>query len=397
MTINMSFSPGVDELASATDGFIRQYVLPIEDEFGGDIELAGGDLVRRRMQDAGREAGVFGPHIPTEFGGAGLSMCDRAPIFEQAGYSVFGPLALNINAPDEGNVHLLDHIATGAQREQFLDPLARGLVRSAFAMSEPPPGAGSDPAALSTRAEKVAGGWKLRGRKRFITGADGADFLIVMARTSGAPGDRGGATMFLTPVAARGLTIGRHTGMLDRATLGGHCDVLFDDVFVPGENVLGSVDQGFANAQIRLGPARMTHVMRWLGTARRAHDVALGYVSQREGFGHRLGELGMVQQMLADNEIDLAATRALLLVACFELDAGLPSAHTTSITKTFAAEAIHRVVDRCMQVCGGSGLSADLPLARLAAEVRGFRIYDGPSEVHRWAIAKRALRSVRRH
>jgi alkylation response protein AidB-like acyl-CoA dehydrogenase len=323
-------------------------------------------------------------------------MADRAPVFEEAGYSLFGPLATNIAAPDEGNVHLLAHVADADQREEFLAPLARGEVRSAFAMTEPAPGAGSDPTALRTTATRTAAGWQIDGEKHFITGADGAGFFIVMARTSGRPGDRGGATMFLVPASSPGLEVGRHIDTLDKSMVGGHCEVSFRDVAVPESAVLGEVDKGFDYAQVRLGPARMTHVMRWLGASRRAHDIALVRVAQREGFGSRLGDLGMVQQMVADNEIDIAASRALLLQACWELDQGGPASDATSRAKVFASEAIFRVVDRSIQMCGGLGVSEDLPLARLSREVRPFRVYDGPSEVHRWAIAKRAVGAARR-
>lgn len=337
---------------------------------------------------------MLAPHAPVDCGGLGLNMEVRAPIFEAAGRSLFGPLALNINAPDEGNIHLLDHVATAAQRRQYLEPLARGAVRSAFAMTEPAPGAGADPTMLATRAQKVDGGWVLNGRKWFITGADGAHFFIVMARTSGKPGGAGGATMFLAPASTPGVTVVRHVETVDRSMLGGHCEMTFQDVHVPDHDVLGGVDEGFAYAQVRLGPARMTHVMRWTGAAQRAHEVAVRHVAGREAFGSRLSDLGMMQQMIADNEIDLAATRALLLHACRELDAGGRASKETSIAKTFAAEALHRVVDRAVQMCGGLGVSRDLPVARIAREIRPFRIYDGPSEVHRWSIAKRAVRTI---
>ncbi|MFD6224315.1 acyl-CoA dehydrogenase family protein [Nocardia asteroides] len=391
MAIDLSHPPEVQHLVERTREFIRDRVLPIDDANDGDIAAAGGDALRVDLQKAAREAGVFAPHAPVEYGGFGLGMTDRAPVFEEAGYSLFGPTALNIAAPDEGNVHMLAHIADPAQKEQYLAPLARGDLRSAFAMTEPAPGAGSDPSALTTRAERADGGWRINGRKAFITGADGAGFFIIMARTSGEPGDRGGATMFLAPADTPGLRVGRHIDTLDRSMIGGHCEVFFEDLLVPAEAVLGAVDRGFEYAQVRLGPARMTHVMRWLGAARRGHDVAVDRVAERRGFGGRLGDLGMIQAMIADNEIDIAATRALLLRACWELDRGESAANSTSIAKTFAAEAIFRIIDRSMQMCGGLGVAADLPLARLSREVRPFRIYDGPSEVHRWAIAKRAV------
>jgi acyl-CoA dehydrogenase len=323
-----------------------------------------------------------------------VGMVDRAPIFEAAGFSLLGPLALNINAPDEGNVHLLDHIASPSQRDRFLRPLTQGACRSAFAMTEPPPGAGADPSALMTRAEKAGGGWLVTGRKWFITGADGASFFIVMARTSGEPGDIGGATMFLMPADSDGLAVVRHIGTIDRSMLGGHCEITLTDVFVPDDHVLGEVDEGFRYAQVRLGPARMTHVMRWTGAATRAHEVAVRYVANRKAFGARLGDLGMIQQMIADNEIDLAATRALLMKACVELDGGSRASKITSIAKTFAAEALDRVVDRATQMCGAQGVSRELPVAKIAREIRPLRIYDGPSEVHRWSIAKRAVREI---
>lgn len=396
MAIDLTYTPDVEALIERTRAFTREHVLPIEDAHGGDIAVAGGDEIRVKLQQAAKDAGVFAPHAPIEFGGHGLNMSDRAPVFEEAGYSLFGPTALNIAAPDEGNVHMLAHIASPEQREQYLAPLAAGDVRSAFAMTEPSPGAGADPSALTTRAVKADGGWRISGHKWFITGADGAGFFIIFARTAGEPGDRGGATMFLAPADAPGIRVGRHIDTLDKSMLGGHCEVFFEDLLVPDSAVLGEVDRGFEYAQVRLGPARMTHVMRWLGAARRGHDIAVEYVAKREAFGGRLGDLGMVQQMVADNEIDIAATRALLTRACWELDQGDKAANSTAIAKTFAAEAIFRIVDRSVQMCGGMGVSGDLPLARLSREVRPFRVYDGPSEVHRWALAKRVVGAAKR-
>lgn len=384
----------VPDLTARTREFVRQHVLAVDDEFDGDVEAAGGETLRLRLQHEARQAGLLTPHGPQEYGGLGLGMLDRAPIFEEAGYSLFGPMALNINAPDEGNIHLLERVASDAQRDRYLRPLTQGEVRSAFAMTEPAPGAGADPSALRTTATRASGGWVIDGHKHFITGADGAGFFIIFARTSGEPGDSHGATMFLTPADREGLTVGRHLRTVDRSMLGGHCEVTFKGLFVPDDDVLGSVDEGFRYVQVRLGPARMTHVMRWTGAARRAHEVAVRYAAERSAFGSRLADLGMTQQLIADNEIDLAATRALLRDACVQLDAGDKAAKATSITKTFAAEALGRVVDRATQICGGLGVSADLPIAKIARELRPFRIYDGPSEVHRWSIAKRAVREL---
>jgi len=264
-------APDVADLVARTRDLVRDVVLPVEDRFDGDVTLAGGDGLRRDLQDDARRRGLLAPHAPVEHGGLGLSMTQRARVFEAAGRSLFGAMAINAAAPDEGNVHLLAHVATPAQREEYLHPLARGEVRSAFAMTEPAPGAGSDPTALATTATRVAGGWRIDGRKIFITGADGAGFFIIMARTKGAVGDRGGGTMFLAPAGTPGLRVGRHVPTMDRSMVGGHCEVEFDGLVVPDEAVLGEVDEGFRYAQVRLGPARMTHVMRWLGAAVRAH------------------------------------------------------------------------------------------------------------------------------
>ncbi|MYQ30621.1 acyl-CoA dehydrogenase family protein [Streptomyces sp. SID4956] len=395
MAVDFSPEPSVAELAQRTSAFVRDVVLPEEQQYAG-VAAAGGDAMRERLQSAAREAGLFAPHVGPEFGGLGLDMRGRALVFEEAGWSLFGPLALNVAAPDEGNMHLLERVASAAQKERYLRPLASGEVRSCFAMTEPAPGAGSDPAALTTRAVRVPGGWRIDGRKWFITGADGAAFTICFARTTGEPGDRGGATMFLVDADNPGLKVVRHINTLDEALYGGHCEVVFDNCVVPDEAVLGEVDEGFAYAQVRLGPARMTHCMRWLGIARRAQAIAVERAAERRLFGSRLGELGMVQGMIADSEIDIAAARALTLQACWELDHDRSAGQSTGIAKAFTAEAVWRVVDRSLQICGSLGVSGDVLLSRFLREVRPFRIYDGPTETHKWAIAKRAVgRQVR--
>ncbi|MGV0050660.1 acyl-CoA dehydrogenase family protein [Mycobacterium colombiense] len=388
MPIDLTPSPEVAELARRTAEFVRDDVVPVEEEVRG---VARSEEVRTELQQAAKRAGVFAPHVSLELGGHGLDMCGRAAVFEEAGYSLLGPLALNIAAPDEGNMHMLEAIATDDQKERYLRPLAAGDIRSCFAMTEPAPGAGSDPSALTTRAERVPGGWRIDGHKWFITGADGAAFTICMARTSGEPGDAGGATMFLVDAGNPGMKLVRHIETLDESLYGGHIEVLYENCFVPDDAVLGEVDQGYRYAQVRLGPARMTHCMRWLGIARRAQDIAVDRAVERRLFGSRLGDLGMVQQMIADNAIDIGAARGLILQACWELDHGGHGSQSTSIAKTFCAEAIWRVVDRSLQICGSLGVSGDLLLGRFLREVRPFRIYDGPSETHRWAIARRII------
>ncbi|MGD9529099.1 acyl-CoA dehydrogenase family protein [Pseudonocardia sp.] len=391
MAVELAPDAEVAALAERTATFVRQVVIPVEERLGG---VARTESVRAELQAAAKAAGIFVPHVGTEFGGHGLDMRARAAVFEEAGYALLGPLALNIAAPDEGNMHLLEVIATDEQKTRYLAPLAAGDLRSCFAMSEPAPGAGSDAGALATTAVEVPGGWRIDGRKWFVTGADGAAFVICMARTSGQPGHAGGATMFLVDADNPGLRLVRHIETLDESLYGGHLELLLDHCVVPDEAVLGEVDQGFRHAQVRLGPARMTHCMRWLGLARRAQDIAVARASERTVFGSTLADLGMAQAMIADNEIDIAASRGLIMQACWELDQGRSAAQATAIAKTFTSEAVWRVVDRALQICGALGVSGDVLLGRFLREVRPFRIYDGPSETHRWSIARRVTRAA---
>jgi acyl-CoA dehydrogenase len=381
------------EIADRTAAFVRAVVLPLEAQHGGSLHDAPDEL-RRHLQDAAREAGVFAPHLPKRWGGLGLDMRGIAVVFEEAGYSLFGPLAVNAAAPDEGNMHLLELVANEEQQRRYLGALASGDIRSCFAMTEPAPGAGSDPDLLSTVAVRVGSGWRIDGRKWFITGARGADLIICMARTAGEVGQRGrgGATMFLIDADNPGVRDVREITTLDQGMFGGHSELIFEDCYVDDHAVLGEVDRGFHHAQVRLGPARLTHCMRWLGLARRARDLAVERAVAREVFGSKLAELGMAQQMIADTEIDLAAARGLIWHAAWKLDRGERAAQETSIAKTFVAEAVGRVVDRSVQICGALGISGDLPLANYLREVRPFRVYDGPSETHRWSIARRAVR-----
>ncbi|MFF0450299.1 acyl-CoA dehydrogenase family protein [Streptomyces sp. NPDC004609] len=393
MAIDFTLEPHLADLRERTAAFVRETVLPAEEALLAS-QAAPDDGLRARLQQAAREAGLFAPTVAAELGGLGLDMRGQSVVLEEAGYSLLGPLALNCAAPDEGNMHLLEKAATPAQRERFLRPLAAGQVRSCFGMTEPAPGAGSDPAQLTTTARQDGDEWVIDGLKRFITGADGAAFAIVMARTGG--GDRSPeATMFLVPTDTPGYTLERHMPTLDNGFVGGHCELRFDGLRVGDNAVLGEPGKGFAYAQIRLAPARLTHCMRWLGVARHAHDIAVRYAANRTAFGSRLGDLGMTQAHIADSEIDLAAGRALIREAAWVLDTGASGKRETSIAKTFVAEAVGRVVDRSIQICGGLGVSGDLPLAAYLREVRAFRIYDGPSEVHRWSLARRAIRAAR--
>jgi acyl-CoA dehydrogenase len=377
------------ELQERVRAFVRDVVIPAEARDTGIHGLDAG--LRAELQSAAREAGVFAPQASRELGGLGLDLRGQAVVFEEAGYSILGPQALNCAAPDEGNMHLLSVVATPDQQERYLAPLVAGAVRSCFAMTEPAPGAGSDPSMLLTRAQRVDGGWSISGRKWFITGADGADFAICMAVTGERIEAGRGATMFLVDADNPGWHIERVVDAMDRSFPGGHSELTFDDCRVSGDAVLGEVGKGYRYAQVRLAPARLTHCMRWLGLARRALDIALDRANTRSAFGSRLGELGMVQAMIADSVIDIETSRTLIWKCAWGLDAGDRSGRASSIAKAHVAEAVGRVADRALQICGSLGVSGDLPLARIAAELRPFRIYDGPTETHKWAIARRAL------
>jgi acyl-CoA dehydrogenase len=384
--IDFELEPELIDLRERVASFVQEVCIPAEPR---DVSTHGtpADL-RAELQEEAKKWGVFGPQLSEELGGLGLDHRGTAVILEECGYSLLGPQALNCAAPDEGNLHMLDLIASPAQRERYLVPLAAGEVRSCFSMTEPAPGAGSDPTMLRTTAKRIDGGWSISGRKWFITGADGAAFTICMAIAEDA-----GATMFLVDSDNPGYRIERILEVTDRAFPGGHAEVLFEDCEVPDEAVLGSVGEGFKYAQVRLAPARLTHCERWLGAARRAHDFALDYVAGREAFGQPLGELGMVQEKLARSLIDIETSRLLIWRCAWALDRGEPAKHESSVAKAYVAEAVNRVVDNAVQVCGGTGVSGDGPLARLMNEMRPFRIYDGPTETHLWSIARRQLRA----
>jgi acyl-CoA dehydrogenase len=372
------------ELREQTAAFVRDVVIPAEPRDTDGHGLS--DDLRRELQQEAKRAGIFAPQVATELGGLGLDTRSMAVVFEEAGYSLLGPPALNCAAPDEGNMHLLRAIATPDQQKRYLAPLASGEVRSCFSMSEPPPGAGSDPSMLQSRAERVQGGWSITGRKRFITGAEGAAFTICMALTPAGP------TMFLVDADNPGWRIERLMETVGRSSSGGHSEVLFEDCRVDDDAVLGEPGEGYRYAQVRLASGRLTHCMRWLGAARRAHDIALDRATTREAFGQRLADLGMSQERIALSEIEIETSRLLIWKCAWALDQGQRAARESSIAKAYVAEAVGRIVDRSVQLCGGLGVVGDLPLVQIAAETRPFRIYDGPTETHLWSIARRAVR-----
>lgn len=383
--MNFAMTDELTALQSRTRQFIAEHVIPLEYDQRqtphGPTEGLKHELVAKA-----REAGLLTPHASTGLGGLGLSHMAKAIVFEEAGYSPLGPIALNIHAPDEGNIHLMEAVANESQKDRWLKPLVEGRTRSCFAMTEPDPGAGSDPSMLTTTAVKDGDDYLINGQKWFITGASGAEFAIVMAKM-----EDGSATMFLTDTDRPGFTVERMMDSLDSCFTGGHGVITLENLRIPATDVLGEIGKGFRYAQIRLAPARLTHCMRWLGAARRAHDIACDYARTRRSFGKMLGEHQGVGFMLADNEMDLHSTRLSILHCAWVLDQGERGNTESSMAKVISSEAIWRIVDRSVQILGGRGVTGETIVERIFRDVRPFRIYDGPSEVHRMSIARKIL------
>lgn len=374
------------QLSEEILAFIREEIIPLEPDPRWTVHGPTEDF-RAELVALARRCGLVAPHVAPEYGGRGLSHVGRAIAFEAAGYSMLGPIALHCAAPDEGNMHLLERVASPAQKDLYLAPLASASARSCFAMTEPG-GAGSDPSMMETTATPVAGGYRIRGRKWLITGAEGAAFTIVMAKLDGGPHE-GKATMFLAPMDQPAIVLERQLDTMDSTFTGGHWVVRFDNLFVPDESVLGGIGEGFRYAQVRLAPARLTHCMRWLGAAVRAQDIAKDHAATRKAFGKPLAAHEGVGFMLADNDTDIYAARLAIWHTAWLLDQGQRGGHESSRAKVLCSEAIFRVADRCVQVLGGLGLTRDTVVERFFRDARGFRVYDGPSEVHRWSMARR--------
>ncbi len=324
-------------------------------------------------------------------GGLGLTHVEQAVVYEAAGWSTLGPVAMNCAAPDEGNMFLLSKLTTPAQAELFLDPVIRGDARSVFAMTEPG-GAGSDPAQLTTQAHADGDEWIVNGLKWLITGANGAQTWIVMADAVSESGPSG-PTLFLTTGDNPGIRIERVMGSMDRNYVEGHGVVRFQDLRVPADGVLGQVGEAMRYAQLRLAPARLTHAMRWLGAAARAQSIALAHAKERTAFGSPIIDHQGVSFMLADNEIALTQCRLSIWHTAWLLDQGQKARHESSITKAFVSEELFKVLDRCVQVLGGIGVTDETVVEMIFRDIRGFRLYDGPTEVHKFAIARRLERS----
>ncbi|MDN8270856.1 acyl-CoA dehydrogenase family protein [Acinetobacter baumannii] len=373
------------ELQQKVREFIQQEVIPLESDPRQDSH-GPSEALRQELVSRARHRGLLTPHASQEMGGLGWSHLQKAVAFEEAGYSALGPIALNIHAPDEGNIHLLDAVANDAQKERWLRKLVAGEIRSCFAMTEPVPGAGSDPSMLQTTAIEDGDDYIINGHKWLITGADGASVAIIMAKM-----EDGSASMFLTDTNVEGFILEKNMNAMDSCFSGGHGILRFENLRIPKENVLGEIGKGFKYAQVRLAPARLTHCMRWLGQARRAHDIATQYARERQSFGKRLGDHQGVGFMLADNEMDILTTRLAVHYCAQVLDLGEKGNYESSLVKVISSEGIWRVVDRSVQILGGQAMTDESVVCKIFKDARGFRIYDGANEVHRMSIAKKLL------
>lgn len=365
--------------------FVDREAIPREHaELAHDVEKL--DHVARLLREKAKAAGLYAPQLPTSHGGLGLSWKERAVILEEAGRSFLGPLAINCAPPDQPNmINLMLH-GTKEQRDRYLEPLIRGDIRSCFAMTEPAPGAGSDPSMLKTTARRRPGGWIINGRKWFISGAVGAAFAIVLAQTDV------GATMFIVEAGNPGYRVLRNIASIDGFQIGGHGEIEFAGCAVSDDAVLGEIGKGFAYAQQRLEPARLSHCMRFIGRASRAMSIAQDYARTRSSFGSPLADLQQIQAMVADSHIDLHAARLMTWHAAAKMDAGESVKHESAMTKVFVSEAVCRVADRAAQIMGALGMSEDTPVSLILRELRPFRIYDGASELHRATLARRIFK-----
>lgn len=389
--VDFSIPADLQDLCARVRAFVSDEVLPAE----ATAVPEGFESTLSSLRERARGAGLWNPHLPPEWGGLGLGPLGMAMVSQELGPSAMASLALNCMAPDEGNMHLLLTAGSPAQRERYLRPLAEGRARSCFAMTERVVGS-SDPTQLRTTAVRDGDGWRIDGEKWFITGARGAAFAMVLAKTeedtSRHPRQR--HTLFLVDGDNPGWKVTREIPVMGADAPGGHCEILLEDCRVGPESVIGSPGEGLALAQARLGPARLAHAMRWIGVAQRALDIAVERAGAREDFGRRLNEHQGASFPLADSAIELHAARLMVLHAAWKLESGLDARREVSMVKVAAAEMLGRVVDRAVQVCGALGYSADLPLERYYRDARAARIYDGPSEVHRMVIARSLVKAM---
>src|SRR4051812_20360661 len=374
------------EIAARVEAFVRDVVIPYERDQRRDHHGAPTEALVQDLRDKARAAGVLTPHILPD--GGHLTQRETALVLRKSGLSPLGPVAVNTAAPDEGNMYLLGRVGSPEIKQRFLKPMVEGRARSAFFMTEPASegGAGSDPSMMKTTAVQDGNHWVVNGHKAFITGALGAKVGIVMAKS------HDGACLFLIDLPDPAIRIDHIPNTIDNSMPGGHAFVTIENLRVPADQMLGQSGEGFKYAQIRLAPARLSHCMRWLGACLRAQESAVDYANRREAFGKPLIEHEGVGFMLAENMIELRQAELIIDWCADLLDGGAPGTVESSMAKVAVSEGLMRVADRCVQVMGGRGVTDETVVEQVFREVRAFRIYDGPTEVHKWSLAKKIRR-----
>jgi acyl-CoA dehydrogenase len=391
MSIDFTLPPDVEAIRARVREFMDAEVRPAEDKLHANA--AGGEPDRRdvvamiiELRQKAQEWDVWLPHMPKEWGGLGLSIPAMAFVSAEAARTNFGPFVLNCQAPDEGNMHTLLHHATDEQKERYLRPLLEGRARSCFAMTEPEV-AGSDPTGIRTAAVKDGDEWVVNGHKWFISGAKGAKFAILIAKTDpDADPPQASNTAFLVDLPAEGWEVMRDISTM--AGHGNHCEILIRDLRVPDANVLGGRGNGHLLGQARLGPARLAHCMRWIGQTELALEMLIARAEERQLHGEPLAEKQAIQWMMADSAMELYAGKLMVLHAAYKIDQGLPFRQEVSFAKHHVANMLWRVIDRAIQVHGALGYSTDTPLERMMKHARSARLVDGADEVHQALIAR---------
>lgn len=385
--MDFSLPPELEDYRRRVRDFVDRELIPLEaDRANYDDHENIADAALERMRARVREAGLWALQMPRELGGQGLPMAGLAACYEEMNRSIFGPVCFNAAAPDDGNMRVLAQVARPDQKARWLQPIIDGKVRSAFVMTEPHPGSGSDPSMMRTTATLKNGKWVVNGRKWFITGAGVARHFILIARTS--EDSRKGLSAFLFHADQPGWRIERRIPIMGPEEHGGHCELVFDGLEIPDENRLMEVGDGLKVTQIRLGPARLTHCMRWLGLSRRAMAVAVDYVGQRSSFGQKLAEREGVQWLLGEAAMQIEIGRLLTMRAAVRLDQGDYARKEISMAKIVVSEALQKVVDTALQLNGARGYSKDTPLEWIYRYARQARLVDGASEVHKMVLAR---------
>ena len=391
-TIDFTIPPELADLLGRIRTYIEEEVYPAELEIADRTDILKSWDVVERLREKARERGIYTPHLPEEYGGLGVGVLGMALVSQECGVSGLASLGLNAMAPDEGNMHTLLIAGSDEQKERWLRPLADGQIRSCFAMTEPDV-ASSDPTNLETTAVRDGDDWVLNGKKWCITGAIGAAFSIVVAKTGTdeAAGHRN-YSLIIVPTDNPGWEISRHVEWMGSHSPGGHPEITLTDCRVPYENLLGGEGEGFVIAQKRLAGGRLAHAMRWIGVSQRALDLTSQRLLTRKTFGKELARHQGLQFMIADCAMDLYASKLMVLHAAWKVENGLPHRQEIAMVKTFVSEAFGRIVDRAVQIHGAAGIAMDLPISTWYQDARAARIYDGASEVHRMTIARELLK-----